>query len=109
MIADCWPNSLLLSCGAGTQRLTLESLFMEALREDIRSGGGNRGEGIDFTPMLTDWMLSVGREAERFGKPLHDTDALPSGSGEVRYRVIALPLSDDQKRIDHVLCHVDRA
>ena len=109
LIADCWPNSMLLSCGAETQRLTLDSLFTQALRVENHGADGDRAEGIDFTPMLTEWVLSLGREAGRFGKPMQDTDALPSDSGEVRYRVIALPLSDDQQRIDHVLCHVDRA
>ncbi len=109
LIADCWPNSMLLSCGAETQRLTLDSLFTQALRVENHGADGDRTEGIDFTPMLTEWVLSLGREAGRFGKPMQDTDALPSDSGEVRYRVIALPLSDDQQRIDHVLCHVDRA
>jgi len=109
LIADCWPNSMLLSCGADSRRLTLESLFTQALRVENNGADVDRAEGIDFTPMLTEWVLSLGREAERFGKPMQDTDVLPSDSGEVRYRVIALPLSDDQQRIDHILCHVDRA
>ncbi len=107
LIADCWPNSMLLSCGGETQRLTLDSLFTQALR--VENADGDRDEGIDFTPMLTEWVLSLGREAQRLGKPMQDTDALPSVSGEASYRVTALPLSDDQHRIDHVLCHVDRA
>lgn len=109
LIADCWPNSMLLRCAADPPRLTLDSLFTKALRVENDGAHGNPAEGINFTPMLTEWILSLGREAERFGKPVQDTDALPSESGEIRYRVIALPLSDDQQRIDHVLCHVDRA
>jgi hypothetical protein len=109
LIADYWPNSMLLSCGAETQRLTLDSLFTQALRVENHGADANRADGVDFTPMLTEWVLSLGREAQRLGKPMQDTDALPSVSGEVSYRVTALPLSDDQQRIDHVLCHVDRA
>ncbi len=109
LIADCWPNSMLVSCCAETQRLTLDSLFTQALRVENHGADGDHTEGIDFTPMLFEWVLSLGREAGRFGKPMQNTDVLPSDSGEVRYRVIALPLSDDQQRIDHVLCHVDRA
>ena len=109
LIAECWPNSMLLSCGAETQRLTLDSVFTQALRVENHGADANRADGVDFTPMLTEWVLSLGREAQHLGKPMQDTDALPSVSGEVRYRVIALPLSDDQQRIDHVLCHVDRA
>ncbi len=109
LIAESWPNSMLLSCGAETQRLTLDSLFTQALRVENNGADANRAEGVDFTPMLTEWVLSLGREAQRLGKPMQDTDALPSVSGEVSYRVTALPLSDDQQRIDHVLCHVDRA
>ncbi len=109
LIAVCWPNSMLLSCGAETRRLTLDSLFTQALRVEHHGADANRAEGVDFTPMLTEWVLSLGREAQRIGKPMQDTDALPSVSGEASYRVTALPLSDDQHRIDHVLCHVDRA
>ena len=109
LIADCWPNSMLLSCGAETQRLTLDSVFTQALRVENHGADANRADGVDFTPMLTEWVLSLGREAQRLGKPMQDTDALPSVSGEVSYRVTALPLSDDQHRVDHVLCHVDRA
>ncbi len=109
LIAESWPNSMLLSCGAETRRLTLDSLFTQALRVENHGADANRAEGVDFTPMLTEWVLSLGREAQRLGKPMQDTDALPSVSGEVSYRVTALPLSDDQHRVDHVLCHVDRA
>lgn len=109
LIAESWPNSMLLSCGAETQRLTLDSLFTQALRVENNGADANRAEGVDFTPMLTEWVLSLGREAQRLGKPMQDTDALPSVCGEVSYRVTALPLSDDQQRIDHVLCHVVRA
>ncbi len=109
LIADCWPNSMLLSCGTETRRLTLDSLFTRALRVENHGADANRAEGVDFTPMLTEWVLSLGREAQRLGRPMQDTDALPSVSGEASYRVTALPLSDDQRRIDHVLCHVVRA
>jgi hypothetical protein len=108
LIADRWPNSLLLSCGGGSDRLKLQSMFTEALRTANRNGGGDRSEGIEFTPMLTEWVLSLGREASRRGTPIADTEPFPSLTDDLRYRAVALPLSDDGTDVDHVLCHVER-
>ena len=40
---------------------------------------------------------------------MQESDRFPTNEGLVRYQIILLPLSDEQARIDHVLCHVYRA
>jgi hypothetical protein len=108
LIAERWPNSLLLTCDGDSDRLKLESMFTQALRTANPNGGG-AATGIQFTPMLTDWVLSLGREASQRGTPIVDTEAFPSLAGDDRYRAVALPLSDDGTDVDHVLCHLARA
>ena len=66
-------------------------------------------EAIDYTPMVTEWVIGVGRTAVELGQPTEDTEVFPSMGGQVGYRVVALPLSDDQTAVDHVLCHVSIA
>ena len=56
--------------------------------------------------MVTEWILSLGREVATLGKPLQDTEVFPTSVGELRYNVIALPLSENQNEIDHVLYHL---
>ena len=84
-------------------------MFTEALRVANQNGGDRPEDRIDFTPMLTEFILTLGRQASRSGRPIKDSENFPSPTGEVRYRIVAMPLSDDDKDIDHVLCHVGRA
>ena len=106
-IASCWPNSLLMRYLAESERLQLEPSFAETMRnyrdDDVEV------EPIDYTPMVTEWVIGVGRTAVELGQPTEDTEVFPSMGGQVGYRVVALPLSDDQTAVDHVLCHVSIA
>jgi hypothetical protein len=55
--------------------------------------------------MLTEWMLAIGREAVSAGKPVQDIETLGSSS----YRIVALPLGNEETQVDHVLCNLARA
>ena len=100
---------MLLSCEADSERMQLESMFTAALRVANQNGTERPEDRIDFTPMLTEFVLTLGRQAWRSGRPIKDIEDFPSPTGEARYRIVALPLSDDDQSIDHVLCHVVRA
>ncbi|MGF1610274.1 MAG: hypothetical protein ACFCUQ_12815 [Kiloniellales bacterium] len=104
-----WPNSLLLRFPAddGSALPRIEASFSEAMRAaPLRDAGRSR---IDHTPLMTDWLIALSQEAARAGRPISDEQVLPSWRGPTRYRAVALPFSEDQAEIDHVLCHVAHA
>jgi hypothetical protein len=106
-VAENWPNSMLLTCGnaigAGNP-----GNFSSVLRL-----GANRrtrpGDDLNFTSMITDWILATGGEAARAGTPVQDTEVFPTPDGAHAYKIVALPLSENQTRVDHVLCHLSRS
>lgn len=105
-LAEHWPNSMLLTCAkaAGNSPVTFSSV--------LRLGANRRsrpGEDLSFTSMITEWILSTGGEAARAGKPVQDTEVFPTPEGTHAYKIVALPLSDHQTHVDHVLCHLSRS
>lgn len=108
-IAEYWPNSMILTCGQPDRRgdVTISKVTRIADQNVTPSTSGTNR--VEYTPMLTEWILSLGKEAARSGKPMQETDRFPTNEGIVRYQMILLPLSDEQSGIDHVLCHVYRA
>lgn len=107
-IAERWPNSLLLRFPGGAEKASpsLEARFSDAMRAAALRSLANGQARIEYTPLLTEWLIALSREAARAGRPVNDEQTLPAWRGPVRYRAIALPFSDDQAEIDHVLCHV---
>jgi hypothetical protein len=59
--------------------------------------------------MITEWILSIGGEVARVGRPVQDNEVFMTPDGNHSYRIVALPLGDEQSRVDHVLCHLTRA
>ena len=107
-IADYWPNSMVLTCGPADGRgdVTISKVTRIADQNVTPStSGANR---VEYTPMLTEWILSLGKATAGAGKPMQESDRFPTNEGIVRYQIILLPLSDEQTSIDHVLCHVYR-
>jgi hypothetical protein len=106
-VAENWPNSMLLTCGNGIGAGT-HGNFSSVLRL-----GANRrarpGEDLNFTSMITEWILATGGEAARAGAPVQDTEVFPTPDGTHAYKIVALPLSENQTRVDHVLCHLSRS
>ena len=109
MIAEYWPNSMVLTCGPvdGRGDVTISKVTRIADQNVTQSASGTNR--VEYTPMLTEWILSLGKAAAASGKPMQESDRFPTNEGLVRYQIILLPLSDGQTRIDHVLCHVYRA
>jgi len=107
-IADYWPNSMVLTCGPpdGRGDITISKVTRIADQNVTPStSGANR---VEYTPMLTEWILSLGKATAGAGKPMQESDRFPTNEGIVRNQIILLPLSDEQTSIDHVLCHVYR-
>jgi hypothetical protein len=106
-VAEHWPNSMLLTCGTAIGAGTHGS-FSSVLRM-----GANRrtrpGDDLNFTSMITEWILATGGEAARAGTPVQDTEVFPTPDGTHAYKIVALPLSENQTRVDHVLCHLSRS
>jgi hypothetical protein len=59
--------------------------------------------------MVTDWILSRGRQAAKRGQPMEEEQRFPISTGSARYRLLLLPFSSYGLKSDHVLCHVSRA
>lgn len=106
-VAENWPNSMLLTCGNGGGAGS-HGNFSSVLRL-----GANRrtrpGDDLSFTSMMTEWILTTGGEAARAGAPVQDTEVFPTPEGTHAYKIVALPLSENQTRVDHVLCHLSRS
>jgi hypothetical protein len=106
-VAEHWPNSMLLTCGNGIGAGS-HGNFSSVLRL-----GANRrsrpGDDLNFTSMITEWILATGGEAARAGTPVQDTEVFPTPDGTHAYKIVALPLSENQTRVDHVLCHLSRS
>ncbi len=106
-LAENWPNSMLLTCATGSSLGGDSGRFSQVARlGDVRRAPG---EEINFSTMITEWMLAIGGEAARVGQPVQDTEVFPSPDGTHAYRIVALPLGDQQSQVDHVLCHLTRS
>jgi hypothetical protein len=105
-IAELWPNTMLLSCGAvGGGNVN----FTQVMRLTGAAAAAEPAEEVTFTPMLTEWMLAIGREAVSAGKPVQDIETFQNTVGSSSYRIVALPLGNEETQVDHVLCNLARA
>ena len=109
-IGKFWPNCVLVHCNHSSGRLQLETSFSNELRQSAKRANPLRDftSDIDFSPMVVDWVLSLARDVANTGKPAHGTEHFPSVFDEIPIRVIALPLSENQVEVDHVLCYVQK-
>ncbi len=108
-IAQHWPNSLMINCNDISDHATVERSFAEVMRT-AREQASAQGEVlIEYTPMVTEWIMTVGREVARAGRPIQDIEVFPTSLGNVSYRVIALPLSGERLGDVHALCYITHA
>lgn len=105
-LAADWPNSMLIRCRSGSKVLQPEETFPGP---GANTPGPNHPAKIDLSPLMLQWVLSLAGEAANEKRPVEDIEAFPTQDRSVRYRAFALPLSEDQNDINHVLCHVCRA
>jgi hypothetical protein len=109
-IAVEWPNSILFRCRSGSRALEPDMSFIPRQGGAAASldRGGETGK-IDLSPMMLQWLLSLAGEVVRNCRPVEDTESFPSAQRSIGYRAIALPLSENNAAVDHVLCHVRQA
>jgi len=111
IIAD-WPNSILMRCRSGSKVLEPEKVFAgpgKASLADSTAPADTSQAAMELSPMMLQWLLTLAGDAAKDGRPMQDTEAFPSRNQSIRYGAFALPFSEDQSQIDHVLCHVYRA
>lgn len=97
LITQSWPNSLILAFGADANAMPRITRL------------GDTDGTVDYTAMVTDWLLSRGREAVRSGEALEDDQRFPlSSGGSARYHLLLLPVGADEAKADQVLCHLTR-
>ena len=97
-IGAAWPDAVLLAYDKARQDIARASRL-----------GNADSLAIEYTPMMTEWLLALGRKAAREGAPLHETRNFADARGLTAYRLTALPLSADRGSPDHVLCQLARA
>jgi hypothetical protein len=107
-IATDWPNSILMRCRSGSRVLEPEKVFAGPAKAPSAAIAGASQSAMDLSPMMLQWLLSLAGDAARDRRPMQDTEAFPSRDKSIRYGAFALPFSEDQSQIDHVLCHVYR-
>ncbi len=107
IVAD-WPNSILMRCRIGSKALEPEKVFAGPDKASPTASAGTSQAAMDLSPMMLQWLLTLAGDAARDRRPMQDTEEFPSRNQSIRYGAFALPFSDDQSQIDHVLCHVYR-
>jgi hypothetical protein len=99
-IAAAWPAAVLLTYDAAAD--AIERALRIGTADDIRSGL------VEYTPMLTEWLLALARRAAEIGAPVEEERSLPGLGALARYRIMALPFSAAGARADHILCRIRR-
>jgi hypothetical protein len=109
MIAQVWPNSFLLTCEASGAGGRGAPVVAQARRVGSDPPAPGSADDLPITHAVVEWIRSIGAEVAASGLPARETDRFETGRGSISLRLHALPLSDDQTRVDRVLCHVARA
>jgi len=105
-VARRWPASVMLSVADCGERITLDAAFARVVRLTRETAARPIRPFVDYSPMVMDWVIGIGRIAARLGKTASDVEVFPGGRNQMRYRVIGLPFVDRDGAVDRVLCHV---
>ncbi len=100
-IAAAWPEAVLLGYDQRQAEIT------RATR--LGTGKNDPRSGIEYSPMVTEWLLALGRKAARQGAVMCETKDFPVAQGIQAYRIVSLPLRAGRNGVDQVLCHLGRA
>lgn len=90
-IAEAWPDAVLFRCGAS-------GLL------DGRRLAGAAPAAIDYSPMVSEWVLSRAGEAVRSAVPLHERRDFPAPGGVTALALAALPAAAPDGTVGHILC-----
>jgi hypothetical protein len=95
LVAKAWPDSLIV-------------IFDDDDAMPRISRLGATDDAIEYTPMVTDWILTRARQAARRGAKLDEVQSFPMDGDMPRYRLFLLPLGVNAGAGDGVLCHLCR-
>ncbi len=93
LVGNSWPGSLIVAFDGGAAMPRISRL------------GADDG-AIEYTPMVTDWILSRARHAARRAVKVDETQSFPIDGNAPRYRMLVLPFAMVQDVSDCALCHL---
>lgn len=64
---------------------------------------------VEFTTMVTEWILSCSRQVARIGKAMETQRDFDSAESPRSYHMLLLPFANPHGSSDHVLCHLSCA
>lgn len=97
LVAGSWPDSLIVSYSANNTAMPQIARLSKTTGE------------IEYTPMVTDWIISCAREVARYGEAMEDEQQFPLTRGVAGYRLLLLPFASTEGKSEYVLCHLSRA
>lgn len=97
LVGSSWPDSLIVAFEGGDMAMPRISRL------------GATDGAIEYTPMVTDWILTRARHAARRATKLDEVQSFPIEGDTPRYRLLLLPLAASNGASDCVLCHLCRA
>jgi hypothetical protein len=96
LVANAWPDSLIVLFDRDPSAMPRISRL-----------GASAG-AIEYTPMVTDWILSRARHAARRAARHDEVQSFPVEGEVPRYRLFLLPLGAPAGASEAVLCHLCR-
>jgi len=96
LVANAWPDSLIVLFDQDSSAMPRISRL------------GESAGLIEYTPMVTDWILTRARHAARRGARHDEVQSFPVEGDVQRYRLFLLPLAPTAGASEAVLCHLCR-
>jgi hypothetical protein len=93
-IAISWPDTVMVNYSA-------DQAAMPQIARLSRLTGA-----IEFTSLVTEWVLSCSRQVARLGKAMETRRAFTGARRSHNYHMLLLPFADASGASGHVLCHM---
>jgi hypothetical protein len=93
-IAISWPDTVMVNYSA-------DQAAMPQIARLSRLTGA-----IEFTSMVTEWVLSCSRQVARLGKAMETRRAFAGAHSPHNYHMLLLPFADASGASGHILCHL---
>ena len=97
-VGAAWSEAMLLELDAAAARV------VRAMR--LSNGDVVPSELIEYSTLVTEWLLAVGRRAAQRAGALVETHSFPAGFGVAVYRLVALPFGNPANGVEQVLCRL---
>jgi len=96
-IAISWPDTVMVNYGGD------QTAMPEIARLSRLTGA------VEFTSMVTEWVLSCSRQVARLGKAMETRRVFTGARSPHHYHLLLLPFANSGGVSDHVLCHLSCA